>query len=462
MISFRKQTFALFIGLGLFIVVLVSSFINNTMIRDFRDYIESNIKLVGQIMANEIASDYDGVYLNVNGARSEIMAQLHLKHYAISVLDPDKNMLIGVDKNTLITTIDNDDDKPHIDTASLKKMAYQETDLPVLDNLGNTIAYIRLGYFPSLILSSDDLVFQQQVNKSIIIVASITILIAVIISLYLTKLISTPIYEISQTSVSLIKGDYMVRNRRPSHIKEIELLRINTNNLAERLQEEDELRKKLVSDISHEIRTPLHILQSNLEAMIDGIYPVDDEQISFLYKEVVRFGNLLKNLDKLKGVEEHKKELAIQPHKLNHQLEEICNNFKIVAIEKGLTYKLNIDRTKDVQVNVDIDAFKQIMMNILSNAFKFTEFGEIEVTTAIKLKRVIISVRDTGIGIGDKDKNYIFDRMYRADKSREKYEGSGIGLSVVQNLIVKLDGEIFVKSIEGVGTTMNIVLPIIK
>ncbi|OON93009.1 MAG: hypothetical protein ATN31_07310 [Candidatus Epulonipiscioides saccharophilum] len=463
MISFRKQIFGLFIGLGLFIVVLVSSFINNTMMKDFQDYIESNVKLVSYIIANEIASDYNGEQLEVNGTRSEILAQLHLRRYAISILDADKNILFGVNQEILNDIIVNDErDGFVIDTNQLDKMVYQETDLPVKDNGGTIIAYIRLGYYPSLILATDDIIFQQQINRSILIVASITIVIAIIVSMYLTQLISKPIYEISQTSVSLIKGDYTARNRKASHIKELELLRMNINNLAQRLQEEDELRRKLVSDISHEIRTPLHILQSNLEAIIDGIYPVDDEQMNFLYNEVVRFGNLLKNLDKLKDVEEHKKELSINPHKINQYLEEIFNNFKIVAIEKGLVYQLSIDKTRDVCVNIDVDAFKQIMMNILSNAFKFTECGRIDITTIIKSKRIVIIVRDTGIGIGDKDKHYIFDRMYRADKSREKYEGSGIGLSIVQNLILKLDGEICVKSAEGIGTTMLIYLPIVK
>ncbi|ONI45026.1 hypothetical protein AN641_00980 [Candidatus Epulonipiscioides gigas] len=461
MISFKKQMLILFIGLGIFIVILVSIFINNVMNRDFRVYIESNIKLVGQIMASEIAANYDGAYLNVNEVKGEIIAQLELRNYAISILDANKVPILGIDKNTLISEI-NQDSKVKLDETSLQNMHYVEIELPIFDKLGNIIAFVKIGYFPSLILSNDDLIFQQKVNESIIIVSSITTIISILVAIYLTKIISKPIYQVSKTSASLIKGDYLVRYSKRSNIKEIEILRKSINNLAQRLQEEDELRKKLVSDISHEIRTPLHILQSNLEAMIDGIYPVDEEQMSYLHKEVVRFSKLLKNLDKLKGAEEYKKTLNIKPYKLNEQLEYIFNNFKILAFEKNIQYILDIEKTKDIQVNIDLDAFKQIIMNILSNSFKFTKFGEISLSTCIKTRKVVIIIKDTGIGISEKDIPYIFDRMYRADKSREKYEGSGIGLSIVNSLIFKLDGEISVKSSEGVGTSMIISLPIAK
>ena len=221
------------------------------------------------------------------------------------------------------------------------------------------------------------------------------------------------------------------------------------------------MRKKLISDVSHEIRTPLHILQSNLEAMIDGIYPIDEDQMQVLYQEVVRFSSLLNNLDKLKNVEDDTIKLTPMQMELNPVLKDLFNTFKIVAKEKGIKYHIDTQSSQGIWIMADNHAIKQILMNILSNAFKFTAQGIITLRTEVKGKMVCIIVEDTGIGIASEDLPYIFERMYRGDKSREKYEGSGLGLTIVKKLVAMHQGQIEVESIEGRGSRFTIELPIV-
>ncbi|OOB78205.1 MAG: hypothetical protein BEN18_00965 [Epulopiscium sp. Nuni2H_MBin001] len=462
MISFKKQMFSLFLILGLFVVVLVSVFVNTTMHREFQKYVASNVEYIARNVADKIMVNYHGDLAIMNLVEADILNELRTGKCAISILDRNKDKVIGVGKEELIEElyVAHKDEYP-VTLEVLHNLEYVETDIPILSmQTSEIVAFVRTGYFPSLLLSMDEVGFQDKINSSIVLIALGTISCSTLFALYLTTLFSKPIYGIVETALELSKGNYKVRYNRHSNIKEVETLRQSMNNLAQQLEEEDNVRKKLISDVSHEIRTPLHILQSNLEAMIDGIYPTDEEQMQALHKEVVRFSNLLSNLDKLKGIEESRVELSLIPVGLNQELQEVFNTFKIRALSKQLDFTLNMKKSEQVVVNLDVDAFKQIMTNLLSNAFKFTEAGAISIKTEVKGKLVTIEIKDTGIGINREDQKYMFDRMYRGDKSREQYEGSGIGLTIVKKLIVQLNGEIKVRSREGHGTTMLIQLPI--
>ena len=114
-----------------------------------------------------------------------------------------------------------------------------------------------------------------------------------------------------------------------------------------------------------------------------------------------------------------------------------------------------------VMVSADKDALKQLWMNILSNAFKFTgDKGEIHITASLNHKECTVIVQDSGIGIAEEDLPYVFERMYRGDKSREQYEGSGIGLTMVKNIVEKHNGKVSIESKEGEYTKVIVTLPV--
>ncbi len=462
MISFRKQMFGLFLSIGLFVVVLLSGFMNTTIHREFDKYVATSVDYVGRYIADKIFVNYKDDITIIELIENDIVVELRSGRCAISVLDKNKNFLLGVTKEDLINEIyNNTEDRYDFSIEALRSFEYLEVDIPILNQYNDEIvAFVRTGYFPKLLMAIEDIEFSERINSSIVLTALISFISALIFSVTLSKHISKPIYDIVDTSVELSQGNYSARYYGNSKIKEIQTLSSSINNLARQLEEEDAIRKKLISDVSHEIRTPLHVLQSNLEAMIDGIYPTDEEQMQALHKEVVRFSNLLSNLDKLKNVEEPQKELNLIDIHLNSELEEIYRTFKVVALEKKLEYTISIEKSKNIHVNIDPDAFRQIFMNLLSNAFKFTSEGKIEIETELKGKNIIIKIKDTGIGISYEDQKYIFDRMYRGDKSRELYEGSGIGLTIVKKLILQLNGEIYAISKVGEGTTMRIELPV--
>ena len=457
MISIRKQLFTIFLTIGIVMIFFTSMIVNVVIKENFEVYVSNNITQVGDTILALVQNAYDEGSLDEDVVRASIIEN-PMGNFAVSVLDQKKRFLWGMDKEQFFHNLQNEMDE---EGEQIDYDIYQEVDRPYYSSNGKVAGYVRIGYYPSDLLSSNDKKFQSNVKVSLIWCSSMMLMWFVFAGLYISRLFTYHIYGISKTSIALADGKLNARYLFKSKIKEIETLRHSMNYLGEKLEKQDTIRKKLISDVSHEIRTPLQILQSNLEAMIDGIYPIDEEQMNLLYKEVVRFGKLLNNLDLLKNVEESESRMNFRVISLNESIAEVYDAFKIVAKEKKINYHIKFTETERVMVSADKDALKQLWMNILSNAFKFTdEKGEIKVTTALQNKECIITVQDSGIGINEEDLPFVFERMYRGDKSREQYEGSGIGLTMVKNIVDKHKGKVAIESKEGEYTRIIVTLPV--
>ncbi len=257
--------------------------------------------------------------------------------------------------------------------------------------------------------------------------------------------------------MKLSQGDYKTRSKFKTDILELENLKNSINTLGEKLGQQDLLRRKLVSDISHEIRTPLNILQNNLEAMIDGIFSVNTEQLIALNDEVIRVGKLLNNLNVLKKFETEDIMLNRERVLLDELICSVCDDFSIISKEKNIELAYNFKSNENYTILGDRDKLKQVFINILSNAVKFTnEGGKVWVNLAKNKHEIIVSIRDTGIGISEQDLPFIFERLYRGDKSRNKVEGSGIGLTIAQNILQLHLESINVESEPGRGSVFTI------
>ena len=461
MISMRKQLFALLLAVGTFTILITAFFVNITIEREFRVYVQDNIESTSQLIVEQLEETYEERGGWGSTLQEEFFITTQSGKFSIAILDTNKNLIWGKTKEDLEKEIENLDYPFYVSKIIIPKdKVYTFQDIPIETEKYGIVGYARIGYFPAKILSTSDIAFQDCINRSMIWSGIMALFSFASIGAYVTRVFTKPIYAIARTSVDLAEGKYKARYTKKSEIKEIENLRYSMNYLAQKLDEQDTLRRKLISDLSHEIRTPLHILQSNLEAMIDGIYPIDEDQMQVLYQEVVRFGSMLNNLDKLKNVEDTVADVRKQELYINSCIKEVYNVFKIIAKERQIHFKMDLKETDRVTIYADYNSIKQILMNLFSNAFKFTESGSICVTTKIEDKMVCMTIEDTGIGIGKEDLPYIFERMYRGDKSREKYEGSGIGLTMVKRLVTLHEGKIEVDSEEGKGTRITIKFPL--
>jgi len=396
----------------------------------------------------EDAYNNEGKWTNTTGI--ELMHEAYMGNYCLTLKDENKKVVWGMDPDEL-------QNRDHLKSMFMQGNGVYNTNSFEIKSHGKIVGYIEIGQYSSVLLSEEDVNFKTSINKSIIASGVLTLIITILLSLYFSKQFSNPIREVANMSEDLSRGNFNTKSSTPSNMEELEKLRGSINILAQKLNYQDTLRKKLVSDISHEIRTPLNVLQNNLEAMIDGVFPVTTERLNNLNEEVIRFGRLIDNLNVLKEFEAESIKLVYEDILLDELITDICHDYYMAAENKNIKLEYYIHPNGKYNITGDKDKLKQVFINLLTNALKFTnENGTVMINLYSDVEKIIVEVSDNGVGIKADDLPFIFERLYRGDKSRSQIEGSGIGLTIVKNIIQLHNANIDVESIEGKGTTVRI------
>lgn len=449
MYSIRRKLSIIILVCSILAVLLTAIFVNTVINNKFNEYMVNNQNKRNDRIVEYFQEVYKRDKKWTAESGSEMKHEAYMSNYCITLLDSNKKLVWMMDPNDIR-------EKDHFKALDSNNGVFTTNDFPVNYN-GSVVGYVQIGQYSSVLLSAEDANFKLSINKGIIASIFLSLVIVIGISLYISKQFSVPIREVSKVSVKLSNGDYNSRANVDTDILEIEKLKSSINTLGEKLNHQDLLRKRLVSDISHEIRTPLNILQNNLEAMIDGIIPVNSEQLVGLNDEVIRFGKLLNNLNTLKKFEAETVSINKGEVLLDQLLSSVCDDFSVALKEKNIDLVYNIRPDKDYSIIGDVDKLKQVFINLLSNAVKFSEYeGKIWVNLTRGKEDIIVSIRDTGIGISKEDLPFIFERLYRGDKSRNKIEGSGIGLTIVKDILNQHSASIAVESEVGKGSTFTI------
>ncbi len=448
--TIRKRLSILFFICSIAAIMIITLFVNITINNKFNEYmIDTQNKRYERIV-----SYFEEIYRRDRGwtenSGVELIHEAYMNNYCLTLLDSNKKSIWAMDPSNI-------KNEEHLKSMMIKDNGVYTSKMFEIKIDGNVVGYVDIGQYSSVLLSEEDINFEASINKSIIISGILTLLIVIIISLYFSKQFSSPIKEVANMSVSLSKGNFDAKSSTVSKIVELENLRGSINVLAEKLKHQDMLRKRLVSDISNEIRTPLNVLQNNLEAMIDGVFPVTTERLNYLNEEVERFGKLLNNLNTLKDFEEESIKLNFDFVPLDSLIKDVCNEFFPVAEAKKI--KLNFDTKPNESTNItgDKDKLKQVFINLISNAIKFNKAGgNVFVRLFSDSRNIIVEIKDNGIGIKKEDLDFIFERLYRGDKSRNEIQGSGLGLTIVKNILQLHSATIDVVSKEGEGTTFRV------
>jgi len=274
----------------------------------------------------------------------------------------------------------------------------------------------------------------------------------------MAKRLSTHISRVITTARMISKGYFDDRITETSTTRETAQLIETINNLAETLEKQEALRRRLTADVAHELRTPLATLQSHMEAMIDGIWEPDRERLKSCHEEIVRINRLVGDLEKLAHYESENLILIRTNFDISELIGRIIKNFENDFANKGIDIRFTGE--KEI-LYADKDKISQVMVNLLSNALKYTsEGGKVEVRVKGSDETAEITVRDTGKGIPPEDLPHIFERFYRADKSRNRLTGgAGIGLTIAKAIIDAHKGNIQVRSKVDEGTEFVILLP---
>jgi len=226
----------------------------------------------------------------------------------------------------------------------------------------------------------------------------------------------------------------------------------------------EEIRKDFVANVSHELRTPISSIKGYAETLLDGKADNEDtvkEFLSIIYQDSNRLANLIDDLLDLSKIESGKMKMDFEPLEILPIVSRCVNVLDKSAKDKTLSIKLDIPADLS-KVLGDHKRLSQVFLNLLDNAIKYTpEGGSITVNATNKEQIVQIDISDTGIGIAEKDLPRIFERFYRVDKARSReLGGTGLGLSIVKHIIQAHNGQVWVQSTLGQGSTFSFTIPI--
>ncbi|MFD0590321.1 sensor histidine kinase [Paenibacillus sp. GCM10027627] len=284
-----------------------------------------------------------------------------------------------------------------------------------------------------------------------------SITLAVIVGYYVAKRISRPLLDVKRVAERMKDGDWDARAEAKGD-DELAQLGASLNKLAEQLQRQEKLRVAMTEDIAHELRTPLATLKSHMRALEDGVWDPTPERIHTCYEEIERLTDLVAELEDLTYVESPGFQLDLRNGLLEDVVQRAEELVSSAFREKRVELRLRLQ--PGVRLEMDQHRMMQILVNLLSNALKFTPSGgDVWIEAREEGRYVLLTVRDSGAGIPAEDLPNIFERFYRAEKSRNRETGgSGLGLTIVKQLVTAHGGTIRADSGSG-GTAFYIRFP---
>jgi len=239
---------------------------------------------------------------------------------------------------------------------------------------------------------------------------------------------------------------------------------LKLSQMNDKLKEMDRLKTEFFSNISHEFRTPLTLMLAPVEELLGKRETLESNKITsnleIIHRNALRLLKLVNTLLDFSRIEAGRAKAAYEATDLSALTADLASNFSSASELSDL--KLIIDCPPMSEwVEVDRDMWEKIVLNLLSNAFKFTHHGSITVSTRAEKGKAVLRVQDTGIGIPKEELPKLFERFYRVENSQGRsYEGTGIGLSLVQELVKLQRGSIEVESKAGEGTTFSVYMPL--
>jgi two-component system, OmpR family, sensor histidine kinase BaeS len=451
-LSFILASVVLFSGLG-----IIS---NNLLEHRFKDYTiknqtQKNDSIVAQLMtaydANSgewdsgavgnigVSALSDGLMVKVYAKDGSVIwdARTHNEGYCTSMLSRfDMNMRMQ---------------DPNFNGGYIAQSRTLELD-------SKKVGSVDMGYYGPYYYSDNDISFIRDLNRMLFGAALFSMILSIGFGAYMAKHLSDPIKRVISVSSRIAKGSYKDRVDEDSSTKEIVELAGAINSLSQSLEDQEELRRRLTTDVAHELRTPITALKSHVELMIDGIWEPTHDRLKSCYDEIDRISSMISDIGRLSKIESDNLVLNIEVVEMKSLVQGVVRGLEGQFHKSGVGVEVYGD---EARVNADGDKLCQVFSNLLSNALKYTDSGgRVSIGVSNSPESVMVTVKDTGIGIPESDLPHIFERFYRVDKSRTRMSGgSGIGLAIVKSLVEAHGGRVEVSSVEGKGSEFVVYLP---
>lgn len=379
--------------------------------------------------------------------------------FALQVVDGNGTLLY--DDSTMSGHVNamRDDGTPMVPDEALEPVGPVVTS-PITAH-GTVVGSVRLwSYTPAEgLLSESDIAFRQSSFGGLAGAALLAVVLASLAGLAYSLRLVRPIDQITNTARALRAGDAGARTGL-SGDDAIGTLGHTFDEMADAIEADRELERRLTADVAHELRTPLQAIQATVEAMQDGVLPADAERLGIVRDETVRLSRLANGILELTRLERGAIPFASDSVDVASPVRTALDSHQILLEESGLT--LVQDIAEGLVVQGDADRLTQAVANLLSNAARYTpDGGTVTVRVARDGDRALVQVSDTGIGIAEDDLPRVFSRFWRADAARDRSSGGlGIGLSVVREIAERHGGTVAVAPTSAGGTTFTLWLPL--
>ncbi|MDO5310714.1 MAG: HAMP domain-containing sensor histidine kinase [Clostridia bacterium] len=426
----------------------------NYITRQSEDYLSKNAETIRSMIQGNISADglsnlingfarAMGCYIIVFDAQSRVIAcstQSTLVRKPPAFLNGDSTRaVLSGHQNSAIGTLGG---------------IFDETmftlQMPIKDNAGTTVGAVSMSRpIPEHQKMKYDLI------KMLLFSSVIIIVFLLILTYFMASKISVPIRRISESTKEFAKGNFSVRVEEDAveaTVYEIAELAEAFNNMAAELEKSEEIKNAFISDVSHELRTPMTTIGGFVSGILDDTIPQDKqkEYLKIVYDEVNRLSRLVNSFLDITRLQSDKMDLKMTSFDINELIRIVIIGLESKLEERKIEVELNLD-SENCYVFGDRDCIMRVVTNLLDNAAKFTyDGGKITVTVTQLQHEVKVSIRNTGCGISENQKQMIFQRFYKADKSRSlNKSGTGIGLYLVKNILSAHGKNITVESVEG-------------
>ncbi len=323
---------------------------------------------------------------------------------------------------------------------------------------GKTIGYAEVKFSPDRGLGEVVRQFQAARIRASIEAAGIVALMAVVVSLLVSRQITAPLERVLALVRARGAGDRSGRIADTRGAGVVHELSVALNESSDAIDARDRLQRNLVANVAHELRTPVAILQASHEAMLDGVTPLTTENLWSLRDEVLRLARMIDDLQRLAAAEAAALQLNLVPRDLAAIVGDAAASLSDSFGTSGIRL---VQRLEQAWTSCDPDRMREVIVNLLTNALKFTPADGMVMleTRRDENGQARLTVADTGVGIPPEDLPRVTERFFRGQQSSEMADGNGIGLSIVAELVRAQHGKLRITSKPGEGTKAVITMP---
>ena len=289
-----------------------------------------------------------------------------------------------------------------------------------------------------------------------------TILVVITLVLIIMRRLIRPLQELTKGASEMATGNFKIRVKKVTRDEVGELVDA-FNHAAESLDNLDTVRNDFIANVSHELRTPMTSIRGFIEAILDGVIPQDqvNNYLEKVKRETIRLSGLVAELLDWARLAAGQTEIEMNKINVNAIAATVVSNLETIISDKNINIVVDIDGSDGKAVG-DEPAIERVFINLIQNAIKFTPEGgtiSISIKDIPELNKVSITISDTGIGMTPDEMKFIFERFYKADKSRTgSTNGTGLGLPIVSQILKNHNETIDVESEKGKGTSFSFML----